>query len=246
MTRRFRLLTAGFAVVWLAACGSADAAGESGLAFAEPEIEEPAPDQPDIADAIEAPADSTTTSLSPLSPTTTTTTVPLLPEVAVDDAIAIYDRHFEATVPYLNALYIDRNATLEQARAFVAMFDPSLIAVDEAAVLELHNCFVDTSLLATAFELTGFEIEIEHLEQQPVNATTWALQVRQFVRYEGFSEIVTDQTILVTNNGVGPTVLPQTDEPGCVLPWSDVGAALVAEAIDVLGAAERFTSSDEP
>ena len=236
-----------FGLIVLAGCGggvSENARTASGQPDpAEPAVEDSGTATTDRSD--EQSADEESDSSEP-GATTTTTAAPVA-LLSADDAIETYDRYIGQIVDYTRANLLDGNGTFDQARETLAIIDPALLdgALDDVA-LAFHNCNAEDAIESRAFfEFTALDFDVEHLEQHEINAETWALDLRQFVRIEGFPESITDATVLVTVNGLGPTVVTTADDQSCPLPRSVEAEALLSEARNVLAIAEPATSSGE-
>ena len=161
------------------------------------------------------------------------------PEVPVslsaDEAIDAWDDYIGQFEEYLNGIFVDGDATFDDAVEIVSALDPALVDGEaEAVALEFHDCQAEAGVSSAFFEFTGIEIEIEHLSQTPIDENTWALEYRAFNRIEGFPEQVVMSTSLVTADGIGPT-LEMPEDGDCVLPRSEAGEALAASAADDLG-----------
>lgn len=191
---------------------------------------------------VDAPAEATTDEAAEVSTTTqmqseeeTTTSEVPAPAFSAEEAIGRYDDWIDRLEDYTESGLVDGDSTYGQALAIVEGLDPSLLEGNaEDVAIDFHNCSSGSVIAAREFyEISGVEIEVEHLEQHAIDDRTWALDLRSFVRLEGIPEQVEKSTVLVTVDGVGPTI---DLEPGdCDLPRSAIANDLVNNAATTLG-----------
>lgn len=187
---------------------------------------------------VEAPEETTTT--------TTTTAAPVSGFTA-EEAIEDLDEYVAAIDQYAEIALVTGELTFEQSEEIFALLDQSLIGGDPAEeVLTFHACNAEGAILARSFyAIESVDFEFEHIAQTQINETSWALEIREFVQISGLPESVSNNTIIVTIDGVGPEV--QAGEDQCAIPNSAKAEALLAEAREVLGLANADTAenSDE-
>ena len=250
---RTKILGTVLGLVILAGCGGGaeEATASAGDSASESTAAETASDASEATSGgdVESSGDSEEgASEAEVAETRTTTTAPEPePTISEDDAIDAYNQYLELAVDYVEANLVHGDGTFDDAREVVERIDPALLGGDlEAVVIDFHNCSAEGATESRVFfQIESIEIEPEHLAQHRINADTIALEVRQFSRISGFPEQSTDITVLVTANGVGPTVATTGESDNCELPRSAEAEALVLEAEEVLGLGGTVSSSGE-
>lgn len=220
----------------MAACGGE---GDS----AEKVVEPPAADEaPTSAEETVDDSEASTAAGATPQDDTTTTEAPA-PTFSSDDAIERYDDWIDKVEDYTQSGFVDGNSTYDQALEIVGALDPSLLDGNaEDVAVGFHNCSAESAVSARQFfEISTVEIEVEYLEQHAIGDRAWALDIRSFVRLEGIPEQVENSTVLVTAEGVGPTIT--LEERDCELPRTPAADDLVSAAAAALGIALDPTSS---
>ena len=231
MNKQSLKLLACVAALWLtaSACGGTQEA--SGTTADSPQEAESGADE-EQADEVEAsepePQDSA-------APTTTEAAAPAEASFSSDEAIDMYDDWTDRLEEYVADNFVDGSSTYDQAVELLEVLDPALLDGAPADVaVDFHNCNANAAIEASAFfDISGADIDIEHLEQTPIDESTWALSYRSIVKFEGIPEQVSNETTLVTVDGVGPSL--SLDDSDCQIPRSATADELVANAQSLLG-----------
>ena len=229
------------ALTALSGCGGSGDANDDSAADAV----DSAADTEEAANESSDPQEGDTPDDLPATTTTTsTTTTAAPPALSADEATDKFDDWMGLIEEYLEASYVGGDSTYDEAVEIIAALDPALVdgSAEDVAV-DWHNCISEAAIAASAFyEITGVDIEIEHLEQTQIDGETWAVSYRSFVRLEGIPEQVSNETTLVTVDGVGPTIGPDEEDDSCDIPRAAAADELLAKAEAVLGTSSAAES----
>lgn len=167
------------------------------------------------------------------------------------DAIAVYERGNADRIAYATSGIVGE-ATFEQALEVTAHQDPDFyVGSLENGARQVYECQLEFPPVE-GLERDQIEIEVHHVRQRLLREDVWVLEISTGVRLSRELAYLEGTLIVVTPNGVGPTIASNLDGPRCGLPRPDSnkllieqGRELYADVVgpDAIGTHVRFWNS---